>query len=132
LNKVGSGYTVEGQKTSKEQHGGLQLEITPELLPDLRLWSDSQHDYILRRGPGPRDNHWEKETPEELGCKVGDVLRCYPADSACEEPFKAKHLAKPGGTIECVVSFWNQELVKRPTDIQMRGGQPTARFAEHV
>ncbi|KAI4696651.1 uncharacterized protein J4E88_000828 [Alternaria novae-zelandiae] len=82
---LGSGYTVEGQKTSKEQHGGLQLEITPEFLPDLRLWSDSQHDYILRRGPGPRDNLSEKETPEGLGCKAVNPQRSSQNTSEIEQ-----------------------------------------------
>ena len=121
---MGSGYTVEGQKTSKEQHGGLQLEITPAFLPDLRLWSDSKYEYILRQGPGPRVNLSENKTPEQLGFKIGDVLRCYPADSECEEPFKAKHFARPGEVIECIVSSWNLELVKLPTDFECKAVNP--------
>jgi len=71
----------------------------------MRLWSDLKHEYILKQGLGPRVSLAEDKTPEELGCKIGDVLRCYPADSEFEERFKAKHFARPGEVIECIVSF---------------------------
>lgn len=29
---LSSGYTVEGKKASEEKHGGLQLEVTPEMI----------------------------------------------------------------------------------------------------
>lgn len=32
LTTVSSGYTVEGKKASEEKHGGLQLEVTPEMI----------------------------------------------------------------------------------------------------
>ncbi|CAN9137106.1 unnamed protein product [Alternaria alternata] len=93
---LGSGYTVEGQKTSKEQHGGLQLEITPELFPKQRLWSYGKDKHIVKSARGFPSGLDEMKTPEQLGRNIGDVLRSYPADSIYEEPLKIKHLAKPG------------------------------------
>ena len=52
-------------------------------------------------------------TPQQLGCKVGDVLRSYPADSAYEEPLKMKHLAKPGESITCTVRRYMYRNVAR-------------------
>jgi hypothetical protein len=43
-------------------------------------------------------------TPEQLGCKVGDVLRSYPVSKDSEEPLQIKHLGKSGVTITCQVS----------------------------
>jgi hypothetical protein len=100
---VGSGYTVEGQKTSKEQHGGLQLEITPELFPKQRLWSYGKDKHIVKSARGFPSGLDEMKTPEQLGRNIGDVLRSYPADSIYEEPLKIKHLAKPGSYITCRV-----------------------------
>jgi hypothetical protein len=101
---VGSGYTIEGQKTSKEQYGGLQLEITPELLPKRRLWSLSKDKYIVKSERGVSGDLDEMNTPEQLGRKIGDVLRSYPTDSTYEVPLKTKHLAEPGTDIKCKVS----------------------------
>ena len=101
---MGSGYTVEGQKTSKEQHGGLQIEITPELLPKRRLWSFSKDKYIVKSARGFSSDLDEMKTPEQLGRDIGDVLRSYPTDSTYEVPLKAKHLAEPGTDIKCKVS----------------------------
>ncbi|CAN9298580.1 unnamed protein product [Alternaria alternata] len=100
---LGSGYTVEGQKTSKEQHGGLQLEITPELFPKQRLWSYGKDKHIVKSARGFPSGLDEMKTPEQLGRNIGDVLRSYPADSIYEEPLKIKHLAKPGSYITCRV-----------------------------
>ena len=101
---MGSGYTVEGQKTSKEQHGGIQLEIVPECLPNLCLSSYAKEDHIIKTKNNLniyRGELDEKMTPQQLGCKIGDVLRSYPADPAYEELLKMKHLAKPGASTTC-------------------------------
>ncbi|KAI4919452.1 hypothetical protein J4E90_001586 [Alternaria incomplexa] len=98
---LGSGYTVEGQKTSKEQHGGLQLQITPECVPQQRLWSYSKKTFLKRYGQGLLDSLYETMTPQQLRCNLGDVLRSYPADRASEEPLKIKHLANSRETITC-------------------------------
>ncbi|CAN9264703.1 unnamed protein product [Alternaria alternata] len=101
---LGSGYTIEGQKTAKEKYGGLQLEVTPEALPEQRFWSYAKHQYfsIIDEGlkfvnvidvesdstPEQADSFRplvcsdglnENSTPEQLGCKIGDILRSYPA-----------------------------------------------------
>ncbi|CAI9632777.1 unnamed protein product [Alternaria burnsii] len=100
---LGSGYTVEGQKTSKEQYGGLQLEITPELFPKQRLWSYGKDKHIVKSVRGFPSGLDEMKTPEQLGRNIGDVLRSYPVDSIYEEPLKIRHLAKPGSYITCRV-----------------------------
>jgi hypothetical protein len=51
----------------------------------------------------------EKMTPEQLGCKVGDVLRSYPVSKDSEEPLRIKHLGKSGVTITCQVSHKNTD-----------------------
>ncbi|CAN9310331.1 unnamed protein product [Alternaria alternata] len=112
--QVGSGYTVEGQKTSKEQHGGLQLEITPELFPEQRLWSYSKDKYIVKSAHDSSNGLDEMKTPEQLGGKIGDILRSYPADSTYEEPFKMKHLARSETDITCKAiarrRLWDQPM----------------------
>ncbi len=80
---VGSGYTVEGQKTSEEKHGGLQIEIIPEYDKSLRWWSkeNAQQQGSLKDGTPVVFNNiglLETCTPEELKCHIGDKLRCYP------------------------------------------------------
>ncbi|KAB2109215.1 hypothetical protein AG0111_0g3523 [Alternaria gaisen] len=107
---LGSGYTVEGQKTSKEQHGELQLEITPELLPNQRLWSDSKNKHIVKSARDSSNCLDEMKTSEQLGRNVGDVLRSYPADSTYEEPLRMKHLAEPGADIMCKVGHIELEV----------------------
>lgn len=75
---MGSGYTVEGQKTGEEKHGGLQIEIIPAYRRGLKSWlSDNVGE------PAPNDIFTlvqtldETSTPVELGFKAGDVLRQY-------------------------------------------------------
>lgn len=80
---MGSGYTVEGQKTSEEKHGGLQLEVTPELIPGKRFWSYAKNHRVIL--PKESDSYGldELRTPRELGCNIGDVLRSYPVETQC-------------------------------------------------
>ena len=79
---MGSGYTVEGQKTGEEKHGGLQIEIIPAFRSDVRIWlrdSDVHDDFttffefthILRKID-------ELSTPRQLGFDPGTKLRVYP------------------------------------------------------
>ncbi|ENI00582.1 hypothetical protein COCC4DRAFT_53609 [Bipolaris maydis ATCC 48331] len=91
---LGSGYTVEGQKTSEEKHGGLQLEVTPEMIQGERLWSYAKRHYITFRGGYNYGSDGLKEsyTPRELGCKIGDVLRSYPSDKTYRTPFRIRDL----------------------------------------
>ncbi|XP_014558657.1 hypothetical protein COCVIDRAFT_24905 [Bipolaris victoriae FI3] len=91
---LGSGYTVEGQKTSEEKHGGLQLEVTPEIIQGKRLWSYAKRHYITFKGNNKYRNDGLKEsyTPGELGCKIGDILRSYATDAAYRTPFRIRDL----------------------------------------
>ncbi|KIW86331.1 hypothetical protein Z517_01727 [Fonsecaea pedrosoi CBS 271.37] len=74
---LGSGYTVEGQKTGEEKHGGLQIEIIPAFQERLRTWAKDQTGDIkasdLEYG---RLN--EHSTPRQLGFGVGNTIRLYP------------------------------------------------------
>ncbi|RYN81249.1 hypothetical protein AA0120_g10205 [Alternaria tenuissima] len=91
---LGSGYTVEGQKTAEEKHGGFQLEITPEMLPNRRMWSRDRHQHIRIRGEHVEyfNSIKEMETPRIIGCRINDILRSYPVDLAYREPFRIKHI----------------------------------------
>lgn len=91
---MGSGYTVEGQKTSEEKHGGLQLEVTPEMMQGKQLWSYAKQQYITFKGDNKYRNDGLKEfyTPRELGCKIGDVLRSYPNDPTYQTRFQIRDL----------------------------------------
>lgn len=80
---VGSGYTVEGQKTGEEKHGGLQIEIVPAFEDSLRIW--------LKADDSPEDaedlenvlTHKvltlnEYHSPRELGLSPGTRVRIFP------------------------------------------------------
>lgn len=45
---VGSGYTVEGQKTGEEKHGGLQIEIIPEYQRKAQKWLVAKEEEALK------------------------------------------------------------------------------------
>ncbi|EUC44956.1 hypothetical protein COCMIDRAFT_26816 [Bipolaris oryzae ATCC 44560] len=91
---LGSGYTVEGQKTSEEKHGGLQLEVTPEMIKGKRVWSYAKQHYVTFKDGYKycSDGLNESYTPRELGCKIGDVLRSYPTDETYRTPFRIRDL----------------------------------------
>jgi hypothetical protein len=73
-------------------------------------------------------------TPEQLGCKVGDVLRSYPVSKDSEEPLRIKHLGKSGVTITCQVSYKKTDkgielsrvfkVVNPPRRLHSFGGDP--------
>ena len=87
---MGSGYTVEGQKTGEEKHGGLQIEIIPSFPERLRGWLKS--DSVPAESAAFRMLHhrseWMKEhkTPRGLGLAVGDSIRGYPIPPFKEVP----------------------------------------------
>ena len=81
---VGSGYTVEGQKTGEEKHGGLQLEIIPSYQANLRSWvngnfhieSSALED--VYGDPFRNSRLDEKKTPRQLGLSPENTLSAYP------------------------------------------------------
>ena len=82
---MGSGYTVEGQKTSEEKHGGLQIEVIPEFRARLRWWFPDREDLAVYDSLGSASVNKtqvldEMNTPAELGFRVGDTLRSYPIE----------------------------------------------------
>jgi len=70
MSLVGSGYTVEGQKTSVEKHGGLQLEVIPQLERGLRSWARNLEEQVGRP-------FQEYLTPAQNMLQSGDVVRSY-------------------------------------------------------
>jgi hypothetical protein len=80
---VGSGYTVEGQKTGEEKHGGLQIEIIPSYEKNLRIWTKSSDvptnpDKLLDFFASS-STLAESLTPAELGLSPGAKVRSYSA-----------------------------------------------------
>jgi hypothetical protein len=65
---LGSGYTVEGQVTGKEKKGGFQIEIIPS-------YPHASPGIVWVVGTdGERKELELEKTPEEQGCKEGDVV----------------------------------------------------------
>lgn len=83
---LGSGYTIEGQKTREETHGGLQIEVIPEYQQNLRCWCKDiepvsvNGTYSGHNVADPNTHLTETRTPRELGLQVGDILRSYPIE----------------------------------------------------
>ena len=89
---MGSGYTVEGQKTGEEKHGGFQIEIIPSYRSGLRFWhsdeppdeyDDNYHSFI--------DD--DMKTPRDLGFNPGDRIRSYPPDPIQLKPAQIWEMA---------------------------------------
>ena len=89
---------MEGQKTAEEKHGGLQLEVTPQLFSHQRLWSDARRQCVTIEFGDIRytDSLPETKTPQELQYRVGDILRSYSPDLTHREPFRIEYLSEPG------------------------------------
>lgn len=73
---VGSGYTVEGQKTGEEKHGGLQIEIIPAYPQKAQKWLAATEEEALQ-DPGLYLD--ESKTPAQLGLEAGTQVRVYPS-----------------------------------------------------
>lgn len=80
---VGSGYTVEGQKTGEEKHGGIQLEIIPSYTRGLRNWLKEETPEVLNDPYAFLD---ELRTPEQLGLKTGDKILSYAEEAFYSRP----------------------------------------------
>lgn len=89
---MGSGYTVEGQKTGEEKHGGLQIEITPAYRSGLAKWLIEETDAALDDQSLFLD---DTKTPVELGLKPGQRIRSYPPDPIYTRPSVVADLARP-------------------------------------
>jgi hypothetical protein len=99
---VGSGYTVEGQKTGEEKYGGLQIEIIPSYQQSLRVWlrepaegSKQGIDSVTFGWPNTLD---ELKTPSELMLNPGTKIRSYPANPTYSVPCEISDLI--GGILE--------------------------------
>ncbi|KIW90985.1 uncharacterized protein Z519_08768 [Cladophialophora bantiana CBS 173.52] len=78
---LGSGYTVEGQKTGKEKHGGLRIEIIASFKTNLRTWikyKDQSLNAAVLQHRLQYDRLDEFETAREVGYEVGDEIRMCP------------------------------------------------------
>lgn len=94
---MGSGYTVEGQKTKEEKHGGLQIEVIPAFSQLLRWWSKDTDPGFIANYTGheivdKRDGLDEMKTPRELGLGIGDTIRSYPNEVSFSKPVTIKEL----------------------------------------
>jgi hypothetical protein len=107
FHQVGSGYTVEGQKTGQEKHGGLQIEIIPSYRTGLNTWmSDAVPEYTVNdiyASVPPLD---ESRTPSELHLRAGDILRQYPPKAVKDVPLQVLDMGdgKESGEIQVEVS----------------------------
>lgn len=76
---MGSGYTVEGQKTGEEKYGGLQIEIIPSYERRLRTFLSGSAERLTTDELFDQSRELnEDKTPLELGLSVGDKIRSYP------------------------------------------------------
>lgn len=80
---MGSGYTVEGQKTGEEKHGGIQLEIIPSYTRSFRDWLKEETPDVLNDPYARLD---ELKTPEQLGLKPGDKILSYAEKATYSRP----------------------------------------------
>ena len=105
---MGSGYTVEGQKTGEEKLGGLRIKITPAYITGLRSWMS---DTIAE--PAPNDifayvkRLEETRTPAELQRKAGDILRQYPSKDSTVGPRQVSDMDDGSGNGEIQVEVRN-------------------------
>jgi hypothetical protein len=76
---VGSGYTVEGQKTGIEKYGGLQIEVIPSFNLGLAKWlkNETEAKNAIDDASLFLD---ERLTPAQLGLRDGDKILAYPSD----------------------------------------------------
>jgi hypothetical protein len=95
---VGSGYTVEGQKTREEKFGGLQIEIIPSYETRLRT-------YLLEATVSPTTApfDWskildEQKTPSELKLTPGTKIRSYPSNPTYCAPYEICDFAEATST----------------------------------
>lgn len=108
---MGSGYTVEGQKTGEEKHGGLQIEIIPSYQQRSKVWLreplNGVEPEITEALFGWSSFVDEFMTPSELKLGPGDTIRCYPATPTYEEPLEIAELDGnvPEGTIRVKVRY---------------------------
>ncbi|KAK2846370.1 hypothetical protein FQN49_005792 [Arthroderma sp. PD_2] len=76
---LGSGYTVEGQKTGEEKFGGFQIEMIPSYTQGVKKYFreplPSETVESICEGVGRLD---ELKTPLELGLKPGSNIRAFP------------------------------------------------------
>ena len=91
--QVGSGYTVEGQKTGQEKFGGLQIEIVPSFQTNLRTWQLAPTDQDRRVVPFDFSKSLdEQKTPSELGLEAGVKIRLYPSHPTYWAPYQIRDL----------------------------------------
>jgi hypothetical protein len=73
---VGSGYTVEGQKTGEEKFGGLQIEIIPSYERRLRTWQPDPTRQGRITGLFDESKSLDEgKTPSELNLNPGVKIR---------------------------------------------------------
>ncbi|KAF2178128.1 hypothetical protein K469DRAFT_676307 [Zopfia rhizophila CBS 207.26] len=125
---LGSGYTVEGQKSSEEKYGGLQIEVIPELRTVLRFWTRNNDDHVKLSATGSVNLDRAKgldemKTPAELGLRSGDKIRSYPAAMIYTEPFKIVDLLDRDGSATMKATYYYPSAYSRQPQ-SARHGSP--------
>ena len=95
---MGSGYTVEGQKTGEEKFGGLQIEIIPSFQKNLRVWLRDPTDGTEQMATSASFD-WsnilnEQKTPSELMLNPGAKIRSYPPAPTYPVPYEISDLMR--------------------------------------
>ena len=107
---MGSGYTVEGQKTQEEKYGGLQIEVIPSLHQNLRCLVSDTDEHVTYDAYGSATVKWikrfnERRTPAEENLQPGDFVRSYPININFSEPFKARDICQGKSSTILSVSY---------------------------
>ena len=121
---VGSGYSVEGQITGKENFGGLQIEVIPSYRRGLKVWG-----HAIKPGEPEQvdfEHLDEYKTPARLGLKPFDKLRAY---SDLQVPLKISDLAHQISSDKIRLSDFNPlfdgNLIINPLRAQFPSFAPT-------
>jgi hypothetical protein len=90
---VGSGYTVEGQKSGEEKFGGLQIEIIPSYERGVRTWqADAPGHGGTTISFDESKSLDEQKTPSELKLSLGAKIRLYPSRPTYWAPHQISEL----------------------------------------
>lgn len=105
---VGSGYTIEGQKTGEEKHGGLQIKIIPAYQRKAQKWLVATEEEALKNYGLYLDG---SKTPAKLGLKPGAKVRVYPSPPIYGTPVEVGDLFRKKGKDSLGVAYLEVRLL---------------------
>ncbi|KAF1964945.1 hypothetical protein BU23DRAFT_39223 [Bimuria novae-zelandiae CBS 107.79] len=111
----GSGYTVEGQKTSVEAHGGLQIEVIPKYQDHLRRWFQDTDGHVKTLDLNDVDIDWsqnlnEHDTPASIGLRVGQSVRSYAEPALQRKPLNVEGVAGQRDAVTPQAKYWTSNI----------------------